>query len=99
MVIPTIWPPQNIVIRRFPTETKGIRVRWVHFRRTGMGYMTWGGMYLSGVGIGMQRRMPEGPIHAGLSGCNTAVCCAAAVLADRKSTRLNSSHLGISYAV
>ena len=38
--------------RRIPT-----RVRWGILRRTDMGFTTWRGMCLSGVGIGMGRRM------------------------------------------
>ena len=49
----------------------------VSLRRTGMGCTTWRGMSMSGVGIGMGRRMPEGVIHAGLH-LGSTVCCAAA---------------------
>ena len=39
------------------------RVRWDHLRRTDMGYTTWLGMYRSGVGIGMGRRMDNRPLR------------------------------------
>src|SRR6266566_4214505 len=65
----------------FPT-----RVRWDHLQRMVMGYMTWLGMSLSGVGIGMGRPMREAVIpvdrHLGAT-----VCCAAAFGAAAPSTR------------
>jgi len=85
MVSPTICPRRLIMIRRFLVEIKGIiptQVRWDHFRRTDMGYMTWRGMYWSGVGIGMGLRMvnqqlliqPDRP-----QAWKTCVCYAAAL--------------------
>ena len=59
----------------FPT-----RVRWDLLRRTGMDYTTWRGMSLSGVGIGMGRRMDnQQPRIQPDRHLEPIVCCAAAI--------------------
>src|SRR5215472_18616874 len=50
----------------------------------------------------LQDRCPRRPVHSAWSlpgDAGTAVTSCDCAAADRKSTRLNSSHLGISYAV
>src|SRR5439155_12738610 len=83
--IATIWDrtatTQPTRPDRIPT-----RVRWDHLQRMVMGYTTWWGMSLSGVGIGLGRRMREAVIpvdrHLGAS-----VCCGAARGTTAPSTR------------
>src|SRR3712207_8227656 len=55
----------------------------------------------SGAGGGEEPRCPARPVTTSRSGCSRSSawsCCSAGCL-DRKSTRLNSSHANISYAV
>ena len=83
----TIWgrtaTTQPSTIGGIPT-----RVRWAILRRTGMGFTTWPGMCLSGVGIGMGRRMVnqrpriQPDRHQGAT-----VFCAAAIGATTPTTR------------
>src|SRR5205814_9373420 len=52
---------------------------------------------LSGGGTGGENEIRSCPLRDGT--CTDALNCRSHVERDRKSTRLNSSHLGISYAV
>src|ERR1700677_4632535 len=51
--IPTIWDRTATTLLIVVVA----RVRWAILRRTDMGYTTWQGISMSGVGIGMGRRM------------------------------------------
>ena len=77
MFIATIWD-QTATTQSLRPEGIPTRVRWAILRRTVMDFTTWLGMYLSGVGIGMGRRMREVVIHADRH-LGASVCCAAAV--------------------
>src|SRR3712207_7371153 len=48
---------------------------------------------------GLRRQQPLHPRLSDRGGCRTTACAGASFLPDRKSTRLNSSHANISYAV
>src|ERR1022692_4977280 len=84
--IATIWDrtatTQPSRMDHFPT-----RVRWYILRQTVMDFTTWLGMYLSGAGTGMGRRMQEVVIHADRHP-GAAVFCAAAFGTTSPTTRV-----------
>src|SRR6266853_821630 len=83
--IATIWD-RTATTRPSTTGYIPTRVRWDHLQRMVMGCTTWRGMSLSGVGIGLGRRMREAVIpvdrHLGAT-----VCCGAVPGATTPATR------------
>jgi formylglycine-generating enzyme required for sulfatase activity len=58
-------------------EPHPLQVRWDHLRRMAMDSTTWLGIYLSGVGTGMERLMQEAAIHTDWQREVSAFCAAA----------------------
>src|ERR1035438_4441873 len=63
LLTPTTWD-RTVTTQSARSEVFPTRVRWGLLRRTATGFTTWLGMWMSGVGIGMGRRMLEEPTPA-----------------------------------